>query len=237
MKIRCIIVEDEPLARKGIEENIRDLDYLELVGIAENAVQAGMIFAEQDIDLMFLDINMPKISGLEFLKNLKQRPIVIIISAYSEYALQGFELDVLDYLLKPVTSMRFLKAVEKAREFYELNHRANQLFHATHFFIKADNKFEKIAFDEICFIEAADNYVFIQTLERKFMTYVTIKIVEDKLPKLDFIKVHKSFIVSIDKIKSIEGTEVVVGNHKVPISRGLKDSVMEALVNKNLLKR
>lgn len=236
MKIRCLIVDDEPLARKGTEENLMDFDSLELVGTAENVQEAGKFLQAQEVDLMFLDINMPRVSGIEFLKTLKKRPIVIIISAYPDYALEGFELDVLDYLLKPVPYDRFVKAIQKAEDYFELKSKSlpNQ---TDFFFIKTESKFEKILFAEILFIEAADNYVLIHTIFKKHIAYITIKIVEESLPSDDFIKVHKSYIVSIPKIKSIEASEIIIDKYRIPISRSLKDEVMEKIVNRNLLKR
>jgi two-component system LytT family response regulator len=157
MKIRCLIVDDEPMAQRGLEENIREFNYLELTGTASNAMEAMKLMEKQEVDLLFLDINMPKITGLDFLRNLKKRPLVIIVSAYSEYALDGFDLDVLDYLVKPVTFNRFMKAVEKAKEYYHLQHGKTDVSAETFFFIKTGNSLEKIMYSDILFVEAADN--------------------------------------------------------------------------------
>jgi two-component system LytT family response regulator len=237
MKIRCLIVDDEPMAQRGLEENIREFNYLELTGTASNAMEAMKLMEKQEVDLLFLDINMPKITGLDFLRNLKKRPLVIIVSAYSEYALDGFDLDVLDYLVKPVTFNRFMKAVEKAKEYYHLQHGKTDVSAETFFFIKTGNSLEKIMYSDILFVEAADNYVYIHTPEKKYFTYVTIKMVEEKLPGKDFIRVHKSFIVPLSRITGIEGNELLMGTHRIPVSRGLKEEIMEAVVNRNLLKR
>src|SRR5579863_3477401 len=159
MKIKCIIVDDEPLARKGLAEYVSEVDFLELVAKCENPIAANKILLEQKIDLMFLDIQMPKMTGLELLKTLNEPPMVIFVTAYDDYDLQGFELDVLDYLLKPVSLERFLKAVNKVREFYALKHNAgvDNSKQPDYFFIKCENRYEKINYDDLLLVEALEN--------------------------------------------------------------------------------
>lgn len=183
---------------------------------------------------------MPKITGLEFMKTLQKPLPVIFTTAFPQFALDGFELNALDYLVKPISFDRFLKAAWKAREYYEVRQQ-NEYGKASdtndHFFIKADNKLVKISFTDILFIEALQNYVVVHTQEKKFITYLTFKSVEEYLPPSQFIKVHKSFIVSAAKIDSIEGNELRIARHPVPISRNLKDEVMEKLLKGKFLKR
>lgn len=230
MKIRCIIVDDEPLARKGLREYIADVNFLELAGEYDSPIKAAEMLQQEQVDLMFLDIQMPRMTGIEFLRSLPQPPQVIFTTAYPDYAVESFELNVLDYLVKPISFERFMKAVLKAKNQQQKNT-------ADYFFIKCDSKLEKIAYQDILFAEALQNYVAIHTSSRKFTTYLTFKGVEDYLPADRFVKVHKSFIVALDKIDSIEGNELLVGPHHIPISRNLKEEVMERILNNRYLKR
>lgn len=242
MKINCIIIDDEPLARKGLKEYIGDVDFLELIGEFDNPVKAMDIFTKQEVHLLFLDIQMPKITGLDFFRSLSQAPPVIFTTAFPQYALEGFELNALDYLVKPVSFERFLKAALRAREFYEIRKKnaqeAGKGAHAAgYFFIKADNKLVKIFFDDILFAEALQNYVVIHAKDRKYITYLTFRAVEEYLPGDRFIKTHKSYIVAASQVDSIEANDIRIGQHHIPISRNLKDEVMEKLVNGKFLKR
>jgi len=241
MTIRCIIIDDEPLARKGLKEYIGDVDFLELVGDFDTPLRATELLTEGKVQLVFLDIQMPKITGIEFFKSLQHAPPVIFTTAYPQYALEGFELNALDYLVKPVSFERFLKAAMRAKEFYEV--RQKNLAEAVHeqkdgfFFIKADNKLIKIFFEEILFVEALQNYVSLQTTSRKLITYLTFKSIEDYLPPESFIRTHKSYIVAASRIDNIEGNNIRIGQHNIPISRTLKDEVMEKLLKGRFLKR
>jgi DNA-binding LytR/AlgR family response regulator len=235
MKINCIIVDDEPGGRKVIEEYIQETHFLELVGKAEDPLKAMALMAGNDIGLIFLDIEMPRMNGIDFLRSLKNPPMVIMTTAFPEYALQGFELDVVDYLLKPVSAERFLKAAVKARDLYAMQYKGDKS--QDYFFVKSNNKFERITFHELLFVEAANNYVILQTTEKRLITYLTFKGIEEILPAEEFIKVHKSFIVSLAKIDSLDAEEVRLGKHVVPISRSMKDIVMENVVKRKLVKR
>jgi DNA-binding LytR/AlgR family response regulator len=240
LKINCLIVDDEPIARQGLQEYIEEIDFLGLIGQAENPVKALDFLNREKVELIFLDIEMPKISGIEFLKTLQNPPLIIFTTAYPQYALKGFELDVLDYLVKPISLERFLKAASKARDFLALKYKAldNQLIKpADYFFIKCDNKYEKIAYQELLYGEALQNYVILHTPHKKYITYLTLKNLEEQLPDNQFIKIHKSFIVSIDKIEQIEGNEIMIQKQKIPISRSLKDEVLQKILNNKLLKR
>lgn len=242
MTINCIIIDDEPLARKGLREYIADVDFLHLSGEFEQPLRALDILATGDIQLIFLDIHMPKISGLEFFRSLKNPPPVIFTTAYPQYALDGFEVNALDYLVKPVSFDRFMKAVLKARDFYEWKEAAGRTSagsgqEADYFFIKADNKLVRIMLEEILFAEALQNYVTIHTTGGKYITYLTFMGLEAYLPSDRFLKTHKSYIVAAAKIDSIEGNDIRIGDRHIPISRSMKDAVMEKLLRGKFLKR
>ena len=240
MKINCIIIDDEPLARKGLKEYIQDVAFLYLAGTFDNPLQANDLISGGVTELVFLDIQMPRITGLEFLKSLKNPPPVIFTTAFPQYALEGFDLNALDYLVKPISFERFFKSALKAKEYYEVRRQfqaesSGQV--ADYFFIKADNKLVKIMLTEVLFVEALQNYVSIQTTSQKFITYLTFKSVEEYLPSDRFIKTHKSYIIAAEKVDSIEGNNIRVGNHDIPISRNMKEEVMEKLLGGNFLKR
>lgn len=239
--IRCIIIDDEPLARKGLWEYIQDTDFLQLEAEFDSALKATEIFDEGGIQLLFLDIQMPRITGLQYLKTLQHAPPVIFTTAFPQYALEGFELNALDYLVKPISFERFLKAALRAKEYYEIR-KANQTETVSrgkkdYFFIKADNKLVKLFFDDILFVEALQNYIAIYTRGKKYITYLTFKSIEEYLTPENFIKTHKSYIVSAAKIDNIEGNDIRIGDHHVPISRSGKEEVMEKLLKGRFLKR
>ncbi|MFN2439727.1 MAG: LytR/AlgR family response regulator transcription factor [Chitinophagaceae bacterium] len=242
MKINCIIIDDEPLARKGLREYISEVDFLNLTGEFEHPLKATSPLSDGSVQLVFLDIQMPKITGLDFFKTLQNAPPVIFTTAYPQYALDGFDLNALDYLVKPISFERFFKAALKAKEYYEV--RQSNLSPVTgtaslpeYFFIKADSKLVKIFYDDILFVEALQNYVNIYTTATKYITYLTLHSVEAYLPTTFFIKTHKSYIISAAKVDAIDGNEIKIGNHKIPISRNLKEEVTQKLVGNRFLKR
>ena len=239
MQLNCLIVEDEPVARKGLEEYVKEVPFLNLVGQAENAIKAAGMMSEHSIDLMFLDIQMPKLTGIEFLKTMKNPPLVIVTTAYSEYALEGYALDVVDYLMKPITFERFLKAAQKAYDLHQLKKASgiHEKVAEDHFFVKCDGKFEKVFFNEVTYIEGLQNYAIIHTVNKKLITYITMTSVEQQLPKEHFLKVHKSYIVSVQQVKAIEGNEILIGQARIPISRTLKDEVVNQILGNKLFKR
>jgi len=234
-KIKCIITDDEPFARKGLQGYVGQIDFLDLRGTCENAIELNSLLKKEPADLLFLDIEMPYLTGIDFLKQLASPPRVIFTTAYEKYALQGFELEVLDYLLKPISFDRFLKAANKAFDYF----RQQQTPAATedYIFVKADHRLEKIAFAEILFAEALENYVAIYTREKKIITHLTLKMLQEKLPPTAFVQPHKSYLVAIDKINSIEGNILHITQYQVPISKYQKEEIMEKIVNSKLLKR
>lgn len=233
--LRCIVIDDEPLARKGLSEYIADVDFLQLEGIYTSPLEAAGKIADGSVQLIFLDIQMPKLNGLDFLKSLKSPPPAIFVTAYPQHAIEGFELNALDYLVKPVSFDRFLRAALKAKEYYELRQQNDE--QRDYFFIKADSKLVKVNYDDLLFVEALQNYVAIYTTSGKLVTYLTFKSVEEYLPAERFIKTHKSYIVAVSAIDHIEGNEIRIGSHRVPISRNLKDEVMARLLQGRFLKR
>jgi DNA-binding LytR/AlgR family response regulator len=235
MIIRCIITDDEPFARKGLQGYIEKIDFLNLVGLCEDALQLNSMIKQQPVDLLFLDIEMPYMTGIDFLKNLPEPPKIIFTTAYEKYAVQGFDLDVLDYLLKPISFERFLKAANKAYEYLE--ERSSIPGESNYMFVKCDGKLEKIHFQDILFVEGMENYICIQTKERKIISHLTLTSMREKLPGKQFILPHKSFIVSIESINAIEGNILHVGKFRIPISKYQKEEVMERIVNSKLLKR
>lgn len=241
MKLKCVIVDDEPLAREGLLTYVREIDFLELSGEAENPLELNKLLEKEKIDLIFLDVQMPLMSGLDFLKIRPDLPMVILTTAFPSYALEGFQFDVMDYLLKPITFNRFFKAVNKAREYHLLRYRKPESMPEAEtdkfFFIKCDNKYEKIFVRDILFVQALQNYVIIQTARSKFMTLLPLKTVEENLDSSQFIQVHKSYIVSIAAITSIENHELVIGSFKIPLSRNFKEQVMERVLKVNLLRK
>jgi DNA-binding LytR/AlgR family response regulator len=239
--IRCVIIDDEPLARKGLKEYIGDTPFLSLEAEYDSPLLAMQRLKELSAELLFLDIQMPKITGLEFLKTLPQAPPVIFTTAYPQYALDGFELNALDYLVKPISFERFLKAAQKAKEYYELRHLTEKEAAASaqqdFFFVKVDNKLVKLFFDDVLFVEALQNYVAIYTRQKKYITYLTFKSIEEYLPVTEFIKTHKSYIVSAARIDNIDGNEIRIGDHHIPISRTHKEEAMDKILKGRFLKR
>lgn len=239
MKLKCIIIDDEPVARKVLAEFIEEIDYLELTGQADNPLKAISLLNEQEVDIIFLDINMPRINGIEFLKSSKLRASVIMTTAYADYAVEAYGLEVLDYLVKPIAFERFLKACNKAKELRDLKTAGDTSVREPndHFFIKCNNQLEKVFYDELVYAEAKMNYVMLYTQSRKMMVYVTIKSLEDQLPKDIFIKVHKSFIVNMHKVKSIEGNILDTGIEKITISQNLREKVVHEIIKDKMIRR
>jgi len=270
MLLKAIIVDDEPVARKVLREYIEDIDYVELAGMAENPLKADALLAEKQIDLLFLDINMPKLTGIEFLRagvGGPHQPLVIITTAYAEYALDGFELDVVDYLVKPISFERFLKACNKARARHaersrESDERESERRKSDgrpgqrgaggptgrgadapagkasdHFFVKCGDSLEKIVYSELLYVEAMMNYVVLHTTGRKLIAYLTLKGMLTQLPAPDFVQVHKSFVVNREMVSSIRGNVLQLGAAAVPVSQHYYEAAMREILNDKIVKR
>jgi len=227
-KISCIITDDEPFARKGLQGYVEKIDFLDLKCSCEDALQLSNMLQQQPVDLLFLDIQMPHITGVEFLRALRNPPKVIFTTAFEHYAIQGFELDVMDYLLKPISYDRFLKAAWKARDYFALKEQSTSS--VPYLFLKSNGRLEKIIFSDILFIEGMENYVAIYLENKKIVTHSTIKSLLDKLPAKQFIQSHKSYVVAIDKINSIEGNTLHVQSYQVPVSKYLREEVLGQII-------
>jgi DNA-binding LytR/AlgR family response regulator len=226
--INCLVVDDEPIAREGLMEYIRQIDYLNPVAQCKSAAEAAGLLQKSSIDLIFMDIQMPKMTGIEFVKALADPPLVIFTTAYSEYALEGFELDVVDYLLKPISFPRFLKSVEKAQNYLHAKTREVSITQ-DFFFIKCNGKIEKIIMADVIFIEAMANYVIIHTRQKKYITYLTFSGIEEQLPSELFVRIHKSFLVAIAAIQTLDGNEVITSSQSLPLSKNYRNDVMNRI--------
>lgn len=227
MKCTCIIVEDEPLARERTGLYIQKLPFLELLGSFDNARDALVFLKTRKVDLIFLDINLGELSGIQLLETSRINSYVIITTAYPEFALKGYELDVTDYLLKPYTFERFVQAVEKVQQKILKQDTADKKF----IFIKTENRLEKIQFDDILYIEGMRDYRSIYTKGKRIMTLQTFKWLEEEVPASIVCRVHKSFMVSLDKIESIERDRIRIGEKFIPISETYKQSFLQ-LINR-----
>ena len=227
--ISCIITDDEPFARKGLQGYVEKIGFLDLKATCEDALQLSNLLLQQPVDLLFLDIQMPHLSGIELIRALPKPPKVIFTTAYEQYAIQGFELDVLDYLLKPISYERFLKAAWKARDYFALREEKSPTA-VPYMFAKSNGKLEKINFDEILYIEGMENYASIYFENKKLIIHTTIKALLEKLPAGQFIQTHKSYIVAISKVDSIEGNTLHVQKNQVPVSKYLREAVLGNIV-------
>lgn len=232
MKISCIVTDDEPFARKGLQGYIEKIDFLDLKGMCEDAIALNSLLRQQPVDVLFLDIEMPYMTGIELLRNLSKPPKVVFTTAYEKYAVHGYELEVLDYLLKPISFDRFLKTANKIYDYFQPQAAGND-----YFFVKVDSKLEKIAVNEILFVEAMENYVAIHVPERKIITHLTLKMLQEHLPVTSFVQPHKSYLVAIDKINSIEGNTLYVGAFRIPVSKHQKEETLQRILNNRFLKR
>lgn len=235
-KLSCIIVDDEPIARKILHEFVDQVPFMDLRGKFENAMQAETFLQQDAADIIFLDIEMPKVSGLQLLQKMDISSLVILTTAYPKYALEGYDLDIIDYLLKPILFSRFLKAVQKARDYYQMKYMATGPGRPSYIFIKSDKRIEKIELSDILYVESVGNYVSFCTGSKKIIAYLTLKSLESQLPADEFIKIHQSYLVNCSKITALAGNAITIGDKSLPISRNYRDTVMK-LVQQRLLKR
>lgn len=247
--IRCLAVDDELLSLDLLEDNIRRVPFLHLAGRCLNAYEAMAIMQREPIDLLFLDIQMPGITGTQFLQSMSTKPMVIFITAYKKYALDGFELDVLDYLVKPVPFERFLKAVNKAADYHSLKSQAllkavqaapvetpNALAGADYFFVNVEYNLVRITIGDICFIEGLKDYIkiYLQNNPKPIVTRLPMKTLTEKLPPARFVRVHKSYIVALDKITAIRKNRIYIGSHIIPVSDSYRDLLFSIIDPQNL---
>ena len=235
MNLSCFIIDDEPLAIEVIESHVSKIDGLEVKETFQNAVKAFQALRESKVDILFLDIQMPRLTGIEFLRMMKNPPKVIFTTAYREYALEGFELDVVDYLLKPISFNRFLKAVDKVFDLEsDAEHRASssdEINSKQFVFVPVDKKNVKICLNEIVFIESKRDYVLIKTLNKEVITHQTLTYMEERLPNPSFIRVHRSFIINTEMIESWSNNEIELPDIQIPIGRTYKREALKVLNN------
>jgi DNA-binding LytR/AlgR family response regulator len=236
--IKTIIVDDEPLALEVLEALISNMPNLQLVAKCENAFEANEVLQNNKIDLMFLDIQMPQLNGVDFLKSLAHPPHVVFTTAFPEFAVEGFELNAIDYLLKPISMDRFLKAVNKVSDKMGAKSAENEEVAEQFFFVKADKKLVKINFDDIVYVEGLKDYVIIKTESTRVITLQTMKSLEEKLPSQSFKRIHRSFIVNMDKIQALDGNMVEViekGQVKhLPIGKNYRDELLDKVNDKKI---
>lgn len=223
MTINCCIVDDEPLARQGIEGYAEKIPYLNCIGSFGSALDLLSEFDRLKPDLLFLDIQMPHLTGIDFVKNLKNPPKVIFTTAYNQYALEGFELDVMDYLMKPISFDRFLKSAEKVKSHFQ--------DHQDSFFVKTDKRMEKVRFTDILYLESMQNYVVLFTSAGKLISHTTLKSMLSDLPPKIFTQIHKQYIINNKQIDAIEGNQIVINEVKLPISRTFRDEALKAILS------
>lgn len=224
-KIKCIIVDDEPLAVSLLGNYVEKIPFLELVFSSENPIEALEFIKKNEADLVFLDIQMPELTGINFMKIVGDKMKYILTTAYSEYALEGYEHNVVDYLLKPISFDRFNKSVVKAQERFPLEETKD----TNHFFVKSSGQQHRINFDEILYVESIKDYVNIKTETQEYIVLVTLKSLENQLPE-NFIRVHKSFILNVNEIKSLGSKKIILNSgHEVPIGDMYKSNLIEKL--------
>ncbi len=235
--IKCIAVDDESLALDLLEDNIKQVSFLQLVKRCKNAFEANEVMQKENIDLIFLDIQMPGLTGLQFLKTLSIKPIVIFITAYKKFAHEGYDLDVIDYLVKPVSFERFLKAVNKASEYYNLKNALQVNKHRDYFFVYAEYTLVKIIINDISHIEGLKDYIKIHLTNspKPIITRLSMKAMEENLLSNKFVRTHKSFIVAVDKIESIRNNKIKLKNAEISLSAHYRDSFFNIVDGKSLL--
>jgi DNA-binding LytR/AlgR family response regulator len=238
MKIKCIAIDDEPLALKQINSYIEKTPFLEVVALCHNAFDAMKFLANNEVDLMFVDINMPDLNGMDFVKSLTQKPQIIFTTAYSQYAIEGFQVDALDYILKPISYSSFLKSANKANTWFELNHKQIESVQTTQdsLFVKSEYKMVRIFLSEIKYIESSNEYIQIHLVnDEPVTTLIRLKVMEEQLPKDKFMRVHRSFIVNLDRIKVIERNRIVFDhNVYIPVGEQYKES-FQAFVDRTFI--
>lgn len=230
MKLNCLIVDDETMARKSLLKLCEKLEKIEVKGVCQNGTEAIQIMENEQIDLIFLDIHMPDLSGIDIVKNIRNLPQIIFTTTDKAYALEAFSYNVTDYLIKPITLPRLLQAVNKATQLANqpqeasLTEKNNQ-----HFFIKVDNRFVKLLFDEVMWVESLGDYIQFFTTEKRYTVHMTLKKVEDRLPSDRFLRVHRQYIVNIEQIVDIQDNSILIKDKVIPISRSHKEGLMQKL--------
>lgn len=235
--LKCLIIDDEPGAIEGIKLYINKLDFMEIADTCFSAIDAADILKEKEIDLIFLDINMPDLTGLEFLESLNKAPLTILTTAYSEYALEGYRLNVIDYLLKPIAFQRFFQAAQKAKDIYASKLLLKQNIESDNndIYIKQGDSFIRIIWADILYIESMQNYVKIHLSDKTHIVHQTMIAIEEMLPKETFFRIHKSFLANISHIDSIKGGRIYINKKELPLSKYRREDLFKVVVNKKLI--
>lgn len=236
MRINCLIIDDEPLAISILETYIEKLENMVVVNSFTNAIDALQDIKNGDIDVIFLDINMSRITGLDFLRTLKHHPFIIITTAYREYALESYELDVLDYLVKPIPFNRFLKSVNKLIDrLHEKKGEQVNMKSEPHIFIKIDKKMVRVLLNDVLYIESLKDYIKLFTTTGTYIAYKSLSSIVSELPTENFIRVHKSFVIAVNKVKTVDGSSIEIGNKIIPIGRVYLKTVKDIIFSNNVL--
>ena len=230
--MKVLIVDDEPLAQEILVSYVGKFPEIQLIATCNNAIEAKEILNKEAVDLILLDIQMPKISGIEFLKTLDNPPMIILTTAFSDYALDAYALNVIDYLLKPISFERFAKAIKKALQ--QLAQETSTTVSADFIFVKADKKLIKVFFKDLRYIEGLKDYVILHVDNKRIVTLQTMKSLETKLPSAIFMRIHRSYIINIGNIDVLEGNSIHIGNKMIPIGKNYKEMVLQ-IINKNRL--
>lgn len=235
MKIKCIIIDDEPLAISVIENHLKNFDHIEIVETFNNPLNAYRVLEQEKIDLIFLDINMPKMTGFTFIENLTYKPLIVITTAYREYAVKSYELNILDYLVKPIPFNRFLKTINKVyQQVYLNNAKADvTLQQEPHIFLKVNKKLIKINLNDILYIESLKDYIKVITTIGDYVVHKSLTAITEELPQSNFIRIHKSYTISVNKVIALEGNTVEISNRKIPIGRNYVKQTKERIFNIN----
>lgn len=233
MTIKCIIIDDEPLAISVIENHLKNFDNIEIVETFNNPLKAFGVLQQEKIDLVFLDINMPQMNGFTFIENLNFKPLIVITTAYREYAVKSFELDVLDYLVKPIPFNRFVKTINKVyqQKFTNTNSADASLNQEPHIFLKVDKKLIKVNLNDILFIESLKDYIKIATTLGDYVVHKSLTAISEELPQSNFIRVHRSYNISINKIVAVEGNTIEIAGRRIPIGRNYLKQTKERIFN------
>ncbi|RNL82914.1 DNA-binding response regulator [Sinomicrobium pectinilyticum] len=233
--LKCLVTDDEPIAREGIISYIDKLDFLEVAGVCSSALEAAEYIKKSTVDLMFLDIQMPHLSGMEFLESLDTPPLTILTTAHSEYALESYRLQVVDYLLKPITFKRFFQAALKAREAFNLRNKGEDP--DAPMYIRQGDSFVKIIWRDILYVESMQNYLKLHFRDKILVIHQTMTFLENILPKDSFFRIHKSYLVHLSHIDLIKGNRVYINHKALPVSRQRKDEFLNTVVYKNLVSK
>jgi DNA-binding LytR/AlgR family response regulator len=238
LPLRCLVVDDEPIAIKGVVNFINQLNFLEVTDTCTSAMQAAEILKTKEIDLMFLDINMPMLSGLEFLESLDRSPLTVLTTAYSEHALEGFRLNVVDYLMKPLEFQRFFQAANKALELFQSRiELENKEGADLDMYIRQGDTFQRILWQDILFVEGMQNYLKLHFKEQTFIIHQTMISLEEMLPKDSFFRIHQSYLINTRKIDAISGGRVFIDGKQLPISRHRRDDLLKTVVYVKLISK